>query len=62
MATYGSKGNARYDAGQIRDWHSVMGSLVLKAERATDSLERMLAVCRCVENFFFFDQCRNIMT
>ena len=31
---------------QIKDWHASLGVLALKAEKATDSLERMLAVCR----------------
>ena len=29
-----------------KDWNFTMGTLLLKAEKASDSLERMLAVCR----------------
>lgn len=36
---------------QFKDWHALLGNLALKAEKATDSLERMLAVCRAVVAF-----------
>lgn len=40
------KSKAKPGPTQIKDWHASLGGLALKAEKATDSLERMLAVCR----------------
>jgi hypothetical protein len=37
----------------LKDWRATMGSLLIKAEKATDSLERMLAVCRRAERARF---------
>lgn len=36
---------------QSRDWYAVQGGQLLKAEKATDSVERMLAVCRSLMDF-----------
>ena len=40
------KSKAKPGPTQMKDWHTSLGGLALKAEKATDSLERMLAVCR----------------
>lgn len=44
-----SKGTVR--PTYARDWHASLGGLLLKAEKATDSLERMLAVSRLLSAF-----------
>ena len=36
---------------QSRDWYAIQGSQLLKAEKASDSVERMLAVCRSLIDF-----------
>jgi len=41
-----AKSKSKPGQTQMKDWHASLGGLALKAEKATDSLERMLAVCR----------------
>ena len=41
-----SKSKQKATPVQTKDWHSTLGGLALKAEKSTDSLERMLAVVR----------------
>jgi hypothetical protein len=47
MASKSKKQNKTVHPTKQSDRHTQMGSLLLKAEKASDSLERMLAVCRC---------------
>ena len=46
-----AKNKQKFSPTHSKDWHAVLGNLALKAEKATDSLERMLAVCRAVIAF-----------
>jgi len=47
----GGKSKSKVSITASRDWHASLGGLILKAEKAPDSLERMLAVCRAAIAF-----------
>jgi len=46
-----SKSKPKADVTLSKDWHTSLSALLLKSEKAPDSLERMLAACRAVISF-----------
>lgn len=42
------KSKIKQDNNTLKDWHASLGALLLKSEKAPDSLERLLAICRYV--------------